>query len=117
MRANTISIEQQLVNKINAKIDFTYPLLTERYIVGMHERYKGTNPSLEYTNVYKDVYDAVKSTDRQETFGGWLDTETNEYCVDAGLSFYSLDIALDFAKSYSQKAIYDTVEDKVIFVE
>jgi len=117
MRANHIPIEQQLINMINATQDFTYPLLTKRYIVGMESKFEGTNPSQQYLGIYNDVYKAVNEHKPQETFGGWLDKETGKYCVDSGMSFDDEDVALDWAKVYHQKAIYDSYDNKVIFVD
>ena len=117
MRAISISTEQGIINKINAKVDFTYPNETLRYLVGVINLYQGSNPSQEYKNIYEDVYKAVKDAGAQRTIGGWLDKETNKYDVDLGCSFSDLDVALDWARAYNQKAIYDSVKDKVIYVD
>ena len=118
MRNIIITPSQRIVNMINAKQDFTYPLLTKRYIVGMVSKFEGANPSLEYTNIYTDVSEAIKDCTEhpQHTFGGWLNKETNTYCVDSGASFDDLDNALGWAESYNQICIYDSVDGVIINV-
>ena len=48
--------EQTIINKINAKVNFTYPSVTKRYIVGKELLHESKNPSLYYQNIYKDIY-------------------------------------------------------------
>ena len=56
MRNNEVSIQQQVVNFINSRQDFTFPKITKRYVVGVNNLYTGKNPSLDYNSVYEDVY-------------------------------------------------------------
>jgi len=120
MRANEITIEQNLINVINSKNDFTHPLRTKRYIVGIKELHKSNNPSLKYTDIYKDVYAIVKeirNTKNNTTLGGWYNESEGLYYVDKGQSIDNLKEAIKIAKKYSQIAIYDTKVNKVINIK
>ena len=118
MRNMLVTTAQHLVNKINAKVDFTYPKVTKRYIVGVRSLHTSKNPSIFYDGIYKDTKIAIDFIEeRGGTIGGWLDTDTGLYHVDKGLDFDDLDIALDWGRAYHQKAIYDTEDDKVIVIE
>jgi len=117
MRTNEITIEQNIINVINAKNDFTYPLSTKRYIVGIKELHKSNNPSLKYKNIYKDVYATVKeirTNNENTTIGGWYNEDDGFYYVDRGISIDNLKEAIKTAKKYNQLAIYDSLDKKVI---
>ena len=105
-----MTTEQKIINKINAKVDFTYPNVTRRYIVGKELLHESKNPSLYYENVYRQVYFFVNNdTAPNRTFGGWFNDETQTYCVDLGKSYNSLKKAVKIAKKYNQICIYDTL--------
>ena len=105
-----MTTEQKIINKINAKVDFTYPNVTKRYIVGKELLHESKNPSLYYENVYRQVYFFVNNdTTPNKTFGGWFNDDTQTYCVDLGKSYNSLKKAIKIAKKYKQVCIYDTV--------
>ena len=105
-----MTTEQKIINKINAKVNFTYPNVTKRYIVGKELLHESKNPSLYYENVYRQVYFFVNNdTTPNKTFGGWFNDETQTYCIDLGKSYNSLKKAIKIAKKYNQVCIYDTL--------
>ena len=111
-----ISPQQDVVNKINAKADFTHNVndtRLERYTVSIKNVFKGKNPSLFLEDTWKVVDDAFNSD--QELFGGWL-SEDNIYFLDYSLSISDIKKAMKVAKFNKQLAIYDNVSNKVIKV-
>ena len=111
-----ISPQQNVVNKINAKADFTHNINNtrlERYTVSTQNVFIGKNPSLFLKDTWKIVDDAFNSDN--ELLGGWL-SEDDIYFLDYGISISDLRIAMQFARANNQLAIYDNVADKVIQV-
>ena len=111
-----ISPLQDVVNKINAKVDFTHNINNtrlERYTVSTQNILKTANSSLFSKNMWQIVDDAFNSD--QELFGGWL-SEDDIYFLDYGLSVSSIKEAMKIAKFNKQLAIYDNVSQKVIDV-
>jgi hypothetical protein len=109
-----ISPQQDVVNKINAKADFTHNInrtRLERYTVSTKNVFTGKNPSLFLKDTWKVVEDAFNSD--HELLGGWL-SEDDTYFLDYGISITDLRIAMQFARANSQSAIYDNVANKVI---
>ncbi len=109
-----ISPQQDVVNKINAKADFTHNINNtrlERYTVSTKNVFIGKNPSLFLEDTWKIVDDAFSSD--QELLGGWL-SEDDIYFLDYGLSVTDLKKAMKIAKINKQLAIYDNVSQKVI---
>ena len=109
-----ISPQQDVVNKINAKADFTHNInrtRLERYTVSTKNVFTGKNPSLFLKDTWKVVEDAFNSD--HELLGGWL-SEDDIYFLDYGLSISDLRIAMQFARANNQLAIYDNVSQKVI---
>lgn len=115
-RLQEISPLQDVVNKINAKADFTHNINNtrlERYTVSTQNILKTANPSLFSKNTWQIVDDAFNSD--HELFGGWL-SEDDIYFLDYGLSVSELKEAIKIAKFNEQLAIYDNVRQKVIDV-
>lgn len=113
-RLTEISPQQDVVNKINAKADFTHNINNtrlERYTVSTKNVFTGKNPSLFLEDTWKVVDDAFNSD--QELLGGWL-SEDDIYFLDYGLSVTDLKKAMKIAKFNKQLAIYDNVSQKVI---
>ena len=113
-RLQEISPLQDVVNKINAKADFTHNINNtrlERYTVSTQSILKTANPSLFSKNTWQIVDDAFNSD--HELFGGWL-SEDDIYFLDYGLSVSDLKEAMKIAKFNEQLAIYDNVSQKVI---
>ena len=111
-----ISPQQDVVNKINAKADFTHNINNtrlERYTVSTQNVLKTSNPSLFSKNTWQIVAEAFHSD--HELFGGWL-SEDDIYFLDYGLSVSDLKEAMKIAKFNEQLAIYDNVSQKVIDV-
>ena len=109
-----ISPQQDVVNKINAKADFTHNINNtrlERYTVSTQNVFTGKNPSLFLKDTWKVVDDAFNSN--HELLGGWL-SEDDIYFLDYGISISDLRIAMQFARANNQLAIYDNVSQKVI---
>lgn len=118
MRHQKINTVQKIVNKANNKKEFTYNLkkCNKRYIVSVKNIFLGFNPSLCYdlnlrieNIINSDIYDSI---------GGWIgsNTDNNPYYLDANVHFYGLDAALDIAKNYGQLAIFDKLENKIIYL-
>jgi len=112
----SITVTQQINNKANAKRDFTTYLSKskDRYILSVKNIYTGTNPSICFDlisrigdTIDKNIYDSV---------GGWIDPETNIYYLDANMHFNSLSECISNAKGLGELAIYDTLENKVIYI-
>jgi len=113
-RLTEISPQQNVVNKINAKADFTHNInrtRLERYTVSTQNVLKTANPSLFSKNTWQIVDDAFNSD--HELLGGWL-SEDDIYFLDYGLSVSDLKEAMKIAKFNKQLAIYDNVASKVI---
>ena len=113
-RLTEISPQQNVVNKINAKADFTHNInrtRLERYTVSTKNVFTGKNPSLFLKDTWKVVEDAFSSD--HELLGGWL-SEDDIYFLDYGLSVSDLKEAMKIAKFNKQLAIYDNVASKVI---
>lgn len=122
MRSQQITQSQHLINQINARQDFTFPLKTKRYVVGINNLHASKNPSINFTESSEVISESLHKlasfnnniSDNISTLGGWLDQDTNIYHIDEGISTSDLDKALDLAVLYNQKAIYDSYKDKVI---
>jgi len=111
-----ISPQQDVVNKINAKADFTHNINStrlERYTVSIKNVFEGKNPSLFLEDTWKIVDNAFNSD--QELFGGWLGYD-DIYFLDYSLSVSDLKEAMKVAKFNKQLAIYDNVSQKLIAV-
>ena len=115
------NLVQRIINKSNSKIDFTIDLkpLTARYIVSIKNIYYGKNPSLKY-DLNKDINEAINRTHTiskyYDSIGGWKD-ENQNYCLDANIHFHNIHLALETAKIFKQKAIFDKVNNEVILVD
>jgi len=107
-----ITINQVLINKINAKQDFSYSINEcKRYIVGDKNLFMGKNPSMQYDLIYNDILNLDNSYD---TIGGWTDPATKIYYVDYSYSYNCVFDAMEKARENKEIAIYDTVENKTI---
>jgi len=105
--------QQNIINKINAKQDFTINLTenAKRYIVGVKNLFSGSNPSTQYDNIYKDIMNPDKDFD---SVGGWLDKDSMIYFVDYSMQLNNLSDALELAKQHNELAIWDSIENKEI---
>jgi len=116
-----ITLEQQIINNANYKQDFTINISKEksinnRYVVSSLNLYTGKNPSLNF-----DLLTEVKSLIKQnnglfDSVGGWLNKETNIYHLDANMNFDDINFALKFAKVNKQTAIFDKLNNSVIYL-
>lgn len=105
---------EDVVNKIEKKIDFTIPInhsRLERYTVGQKNIFTCDQSYLN-TNTWFIVQSALDSGN--ELLGGWLNKETGVYYLDYGKSIRELDKAKEVAKTNKQIAIYDNVKKQVI---
>ena len=105
--------QQNIINKINAKQDFTVNLTdqSKRYIVGVKNLFSGSNPSTQYDNIYKDIMNPDQKFD---SVGGWLDKDSMIYFVDYSMQLNNLSDALELAKQHNELAIWDSLENKEI---
>ena len=121
MRLNKeITTAQKIVNNANYKQNFTINIGTaksvkNRYIVSCFNLYTGTNPSLDFELLTK-ISDTIKNTDMFDSFGGWLDPKNNIYFLDCNMHFDTLKSAIKFAKITKQIAIFDKLENKLIYI-
>lgn len=107
-----ITINQVLINKINAKQDFSHSINDcKRYIVGDTNLFTGKNPSLQYDNIYNDI---LNLDNKFDTIGGWTNQETGTYYVDYSYSYNCVFDAMNKARQNGEIAIYDTKENKTI---
>ena len=112
-RNHKITINQVLINKINAKQDFSHSInaSTNRYIVGSKNLFMGKNPSIQYTLIYDDI---MKLDNSFDTIGGWTDPKTGIYYVDYSIGYNDLFDAMAQGRLNKEIAIYDTLENKAI---
>jgi len=119
MRVIEISERQMLINKINNKTDFTHFInanTDKRYIVGCLNLYTGKNPSTDWLDSGYWVRETLERK-KYDTIGGWLDTETGIYYVDASMLYLTLSTAMNTACMLGEKAIYDWQDQKVLYVK
>ena len=117
MREQTLTLNQIILNKANSKEDFTYIIdkeATGRYVVATESLYKGANPSIDRKLRLK-ISEALIHPVEYDSIGGWMSPE-GEYYLDANWHLEDLDKALYIGEVFKQLAIYDTLEDKVIFI-
>lgn len=107
---------QNILNKANQKLNFTYNLNSDknRYIVSIKNIYTGKNPSLDF-ELIKRIEKYVK-TGYYSSIGGWLDKKTNVYYLDANIHLQMLHYALQLAKNNNQIAIFDTKKQETIYL-
>lgn len=121
MKPIKITQVQKIINLCNTKIDFTFELNKNDapYIVSVKSLYCGKNPSLDFELNLK-ISDAINKTKiiskYYDSIGGWTD-EKNNFCVDANVHFYNKTLAIDTAKVFNQKAIFDKKNNKVITIK
>ena len=65
MQNNEITIQQYIINKINAEVEFNFNIEVDSELIeGWPTRlFKGVNPSLNYKTIYKDIYTNVYNKD------------------------------------------------------
>ena len=65
MKHNEITIQQYIINKINAEVEFNFNIDADSELIeGEPTRlFKGVNPSLNYKTIYKDIYANVYNKD------------------------------------------------------
>lgn len=115
-----MTIKQDIINKINAKQDFTFNLENKsfklqknyNYIVGTENIYTGKNPSLDFDLILKvDLNNKLYCN-----IGGWFDKDANTYYVDYSYNIHTLQSALNLAKLHNQKSIFDIKNNTVIYL-
>jgi hypothetical protein len=117
MRDFKLTKVQDIINRVNSKQDFIIDIeggCDGRYVVGVKNLYKGSNPSIEpYLQLL--VRNELKEG-MHDCIGGWMDKDTNTYYLDSNFKVEQLGTALKIAKDNNQKDIYDTVLGLVIEV-
>jgi len=113
---NNLDKIQLILNNCINKQNFTIKLNSSksRYIVSIKNLYKGVNPSND-TDLRNNINKIIESK-QFCSIGGWMDTETNIYFIDANLHIDNLSFALIAATTNKQKAIFDTLTNKVIIL-
>ena len=111
---NNTTISQNITNKAHAKKDFTTYLNDSkgRYIVSIKNIFTGKN----FANCHDMIIRVSKIVDSgfYDSIGGWNFKDI--YFVDANLHFQSLDLAKEAAKNRNEIAIFDTKENKTIYI-
>ena len=111
---NNTTISQNITNKAHAKKDFTTYLNNSegRYIVSMKNIFTGKN----FANCHDMIIRVSKIVNSKfyDSIGGWNFEGT--YFVDANLHFENLDLAIQSAKNRNEIAIFDTKENKTIYI-
>ena len=116
MRTINTPLAQAIYNRcISSKKDFTIGLTEnpQRYVVGNRSLYEGYKPHTSQT-LRTELWDIVKGG--YCSVGRWEDPDTGIIYIDANTHFTELDLAIKYARSKDQIAIYDRLCDKVIFV-
>ena len=116
-----ITTAQKIVNNANYKQNFTINISSEksvknRYIVSCVNLYTGKNPSLQFDLLNK-IDKIINNTDIFDSIGGWFNTENKTYFLDCNQHFSNLNRALQFAKIYQKTAIFDKLEDRLIYTK
>ncbi len=115
-----MTIKQDIINKINAKQDFTFNLKNKsfkldneyNYIVGTENIYTGKNPSLQFDLILKvDLKNKLYCN-----IGGWFDKDNKTYYLDYSYNIHTLQSALNLAKLHNQKSIFDIKNNNVIYL-
>jgi hypothetical protein len=109
---------QRLINKINAKQNFTYNLTNnrQRYIVSIKSVYNGLNPSIDF-DLIKKVSKIISAKNHSfDSLGGWFNEDNKAYCLDLNLHLSDLTTALKLAKVNQQTAIFDSKKNLVIYL-
>tara|TARA_R110000744_G_scaffold3633_1_gene13646 strand:- start:645 stop:992 length:348 start_codon:yes stop_codon:yes gene_type:complete len=113
-----MTIRQDLINKINAKQNFTHNLTLNksRYVVSLKSIYKGFNPSIQF-DLIEQIYSILgKKNQSFDSLGGWYNETTKVYCLDLNLHLSDLSTSLKLAKVNKQLAIYDSKKQLVIYL-
>ena len=109
---------QRLINKVNAKQNFTYNLTNnrQRYIVSIKSVYNGSNPSIDFDLITKvsKIIDAKNHS--FDSLGGWFNVDDKTYCLDLNLHLSDLTTSLKLAKANQQNAIFDSKKNLVIYL-
>ena len=107
---------QRLINRINAKQNFTYNLTNNRnrYIVSIESVYNGLNPSIDFHLITK-VSKIIQKQDF-DSLGGWFNLDNKTYCLDLNIHLSDLTTALKLAKVNQQTAIFDSKKNLVIYL-
>ena len=114
MRNIQITLAQTILNKANSKQEFTTILKQNsgRYVVANKNLYLGTNPSIRY-DLIKRISDTINNN-QHCSIGGWIDSDTGNYWLDANIHYDNFTLAIETAKHLGELAIYDTIDNKVI---
>lgn len=111
---NGITKAQNITNKAHSKQEFTTYLTNSksRYIVSKHNIFIGKN----FAKCYDILLRVSKVIDSgfYDSIGGWNFEDT--YFLDANLHFDNLELAIQSAENSGQIAIYDTLENKSIYI-
>lgn len=111
---NDITIVQNITNKAHAKKEFTTYLTKtkSRYIVSMRNIFIGKN----FANCHDLILRVSKIVESgyYDSIGGWNFKGT--YFLDANLHFDNLEIAFQVARKNNEIAVFDTKENKTIYL-
>jgi len=111
---NDITIVQNITNKAHAKKDFTTYLTKtkSRYIVSMRNIFIGKN----FANCHDLILRVSKVVESgfYDSIGGW--NYKDNYFLDANLHFDNLEIAFQVARKNNEIAVFDTKENKTIYL-
>lgn len=111
---NDITIAQNITNKAHAKKEFTTYLTktNSRYIVSMRNIFIGKNFAKCHDLIIR-VTDIIECG-YYDSIGGWNYKDT--YFLDANLHIDNLELAFQVARNNNEIAVYDTKENKTIYL-
>ncbi len=117
MREILISPRQFIVNKVNNRTDFTHwvdKVLAGRYVIGV-ENIATLHPGVAYSSLHVVIETALTSNPPHLGIGGWQDPG-GAYYLDYVLGLNSLETALRLGKDHGQECIWDSLEEKIIWI-
>ena len=101
----------RLTDSIKEQADFTHSLTTtKRYIVGGLNLYTGSGKDLDLQAIVARAVDTLNAQPNlYDCVGGWNDSETGVYYVDANNSYDDLNMALIVGRNRGEIAIWDSI--------
>ena len=98
---------QHMVNQINNKSDFSYPVGAGRFVVVLQELHKSPNPSMKFLDAHIVLKKARAIVDKShnEFIIGTKRSDSGEYLVARVIAFKKESNAEAFAKHHNKKSI------------
>ena len=117
MRETQVDTRQFIINKVNGRVSFTHWIKPEnagRYVIGVR-----TIATLLKGILHLSLQEVLRSvlteTPKLQGIGGWSD-EDGTYFLDCVVGENDLSTAKAIGEAYEQLCIWDTVEEKEIWI-